>query len=57
MKHYQEKQNKLLKTVKAARGRIQEINSERDQVRKSSLGSSIQTWRVGGHRTTLLRRM
>lgn len=32
MKQYQEKQTKLVKTVKAARSRIQELNAEKDQV-------------------------
>ena len=34
MKQYQEKQAKPVKTVKAARSRIQELNSEKDQVKK-----------------------
>lgn len=37
MNQYQEKQSKLLKTVKAARGRIQELNAERDRVHESSV--------------------
>ena len=32
LKQYQEKQTKLVKTVKAARSRIQELNAEKDQV-------------------------
>ena len=32
IKQYQEKQAKLVKTVKAARSRIQELNAEKDQV-------------------------
>ena len=32
LKQTQEKNNKLVKTVKAARTRIQELNAERDQV-------------------------
>ena len=34
MKQYQEKQAKLVKTVKAARSRIQELNADKDQVKK-----------------------
>lgn len=37
MKQYQEKQTKLVKTVKAARSRIQELNAEKDQVKKFML--------------------
>lgn len=34
MKQFQEKQAKLVKTVKAARSRIQELNADKDQVKK-----------------------